>query len=464
MKRSRRAFLRAAGLAGTVGLAGCSQEGTNTVVTAPPNNNGGGSATDSPANGTATGTDGPTSTGTATDTETSTPTPEPVGENETCGTFHHDLANTGAFPLNHSGFIAGERNWSTTLEPPVTRQPAFDETQLYVPTRQTLYVIDRETQTVNWTFESPEQPVVTPVVPGDGFVYILTGSGIYQYHAEDGWSAFSFEFTSEFPNLLSVVAPSAPQLVGNSFVFNLVMRKTSGSKTAVSRIVSVSDRGDLEWTRDLPDADGREATTPASGFAPTPAAVGNNLYVVAGWGKQDATLYGLTTGGGRSFRTDYTGKGWGSVTAVRDHLFFADRYAAVFDSGGGKVVRRTLDPPPNAYACAAGSEYVFMSSRTYGGNEGKLFAVNDAGRVEWTFEGEGNLFVPTTTESTVYLASASGKLFALDQDDGLVRWSEDLGLSGQVEASAPVVSTDEIYLTAAPVNKPARLVSISPTR
>lgn len=460
MKRSRRAFLRAAGLAGTVGLAGCSDDGTNTVVTAPPNNNGGGTATATPANGTGTAT----ATGTATGTETATPTPVPVGENETWGTLQADLANTGAVPLNHSGFVAGERNWSKTLDSPVTRQPAFDADQLYVPTRQTLYVIDRETQSVNWTFESPEQPVVTPVVPGDGFVYILTASGLYQHHAEDGWQAFTFEFTSEFPNLLSAVAPSAPQLVGNSFIFNLVMKKTGGSKTAVSRVVSVSSRGELEWTRDLPDAGGREATTPASGFAPTPAVVGNNLYVPAGWAKQDATLYGLTTGGGTNFRTDYTGKGWGSVTAVRDHLFFADRYADVFQNGGAKVARRTLDPPPNAYACAAGSENVFMSSRTYGGNEGKLYAVNDRGRVEWTFEGEGNMFVPMATANSIYVATASGDLLALDQADGLVRWSQDLGLSGQIEASAPVVSTDEIFLTAAPVSKPARLISISPTR
>lgn len=103
-----------------------------------------------------------------------------------------------------------------------------------------------------------------------------------------------------------------------------------------------------------------------------------------------------------------------------------------------------------------------MSSLTYGGNEGRLFAVNDRGRVEWTFEGEGNLYVPAVTDDTIYVASGSGSLFSLDQSDGLVNWRHDLGLSGVVRASGPAVRTYEIFLAASAPTKPVELYSISP--
>jgi hypothetical protein len=455
MRRSRRAFLRAAAVVGSVGIAGCG-DGENTVVTAPPgNNNGGGGGTSTAtatgaANGTTTGTD---------DTPTATDTPVPVGSNETWGSFQFDLANTGSVPLNHSAFVSSQKNWSLTLDARPTMQPAFDEDQLYVPTRDSLHVIDRETQEVNWTFESPESPVTTPLVPGDGFVYVLSASGVYEIHAMEGWGAFTYNFSSEFKNLLGVSGPSAPILVGDTMVFNLVLKKTSGSRTTVSRLVGIDLSGDERWRTDKP------GTVPALGLGPTPAASGDTLYVASGRDKQEATLYSVDAKNGNTgFATGYTGKGWSSVTLTDGQLFFADKYADVFTTGGNKVVRRTLDPPPNAYACAAGSDLVFMSSRTYGGNKGRLFAINERGTAEWTFEGEGNLYVPTTTENSVYVVSASGSLFALDQADGRVRWTQDLGLSGQVVASAPVISTDEIYLTATTGNEPAKLISISPTR
>lgn len=189
------------------------------------------------------------------------------------------------------------------------------------------------------------------------------------------------------------------------------------------------------------------------------------LYVTHGWDKRDATLYALDpNSGNRRWYKDYKGKGWSSVSAKRGLLFFADKFADVFEAGSGnKVVRRTLNPPPNAYACAMGQENAFMSSRTYEGNEGKLFAIDDTGSVDWTFSGEGNLFVPTATNDTVYVASASGKLFALDVADGLVRWNQDLGVSAPAIASGASVSRNEVFVVAG-TSSSAKLVSVSPVR
>jgi len=461
MKRSRRSFLRAAALAGTVGAAGCGGNGTNTRVTAAPDD-GGGTPTDA-ANATGTATNATDTGATVTETETATTTPESIGESETWRQFQADAANTGAVPLNHSGFLSGQRNWSVTLDAGPTRQPAFDETRLYVPTGSSLHAVDRESQSVVWTFEAATGPVTTPLVPGDGFVYVVTNSGVTQINAEAGWTAFEFNFVSEFPDVRSVEAPSAPVLAEESIVFNLILQPSSGSRRRVNRTVSLSLRGKEEWVRDEPSTDGREATLPANGFAPTPAFADGKLFFTAGWAAQEASLYAVGTGGGGKRIADYTGKGWSSITVADGLLYFADRFADVFKPDGSKVTRRRLEPPPNAYACAAGSEFVFMSSRTFGGNEGRLFAIDKTGRLQWTLEGEGNLYVPTATEETVYLASASGKLLAIDQADGLVRWSQDLGLSTPVVASAPVVSTDEIYLTAASGSGAARLVAVSPT-
>lgn len=204
----------------------------------------------------------------------------------------------------------------------------------------------------------------------------------------------------------------------------------------------------------------------------------STLYVTHGWDKRDATIYALNPDNGRrknwrpdpfnskivrGFR-DYKGKGWSTISAKRGLLFFADRFADIFEAADGdKVVRRTLDPPPNAYACAIGPDHAFMSSRVYEGNEGQLFAVDDAGRVDWTFSGEGNLFTPTATNDTVYVTSASGALFALDIADGLVRWRQDLGVSGPVDASGPAVSTNAIY-TIVGGSGNSKLVSVSPVK
>lgn len=417
---------------------------------------------------TATGTANRTATddGTATDSPTDAPTetettPTPVGSNERWDMFQADGPNTGAVDLNFGAYSDSDVNWSMDLDYQVSRQPAFDEERLYVPTRGALYAIDRETREIVWTFEPSETPVTTPVLPGNGFVYVVTGSGVFKINAEDGWFAFEYSFTSEIDGFLGG-AVSAPVLVGDRLVYNLVVRRTSSPTR--SRIVSLSLDGNRQWATET----ATPATVPPTPFAPTPAVAGGSAYFVAGHGEngplsaRNAKLYKVNvSNGGGQFAVDYEGKGWSSITVGGGQLYFADDFATVFTTGGNKVSRRTLNPPPNAYAVAVGENYAFMSSRAYGGNEGRMFAIDENGRLQWTFEGEGNLFVPTVTDETVYVVSASGSVFALDQSDGLVRWEQDLGLSSPVRGSAATISTDEIYLTAASGTDAATLYSIS---
>lgn len=458
MKRSRRSFLRAAVLAGSAGIAGCNGGGTPTRVT----------AVDPGGTDTATSSGTGTGNGTATDSPTDAPTetdgtPTTVGSNERWDMLQVDGANTGAVDLDFGAYSGSEMNWSTTLDSRPGRQPAFDEERLYVPTRGMLHAIDRETRETVWTFQSPETPVTTPVLPGDGFVYVVTGSGAYKINAEDGWFAFEYSFNSQIDDFLGTDGVSPPTLAGGRLVYNLVVRR-SGRATR-SRTVSLSLDGNRQWASEP----STPATAPATVFAPTPAVAGGSVYLTAGHGEngplatRNARVYELNlSNGGTRWSTNYEGKGWSSVSVSGDRLYFADDFATVFTTGGNKVVRRTLDPPPNAFAVAVGDQYAFMASRTYEGNEGRLFAVDDDGRIQWTFEGEGNLFVPTASQETVYVVSASGSLFALAQSDGLVRWEQDLGLSGQVLASGVAISTEELYLTAATGTDPATLFSVSP--
>lgn len=463
MKRSRRAFLRAAALVGTAGAAGCNRPGGTPTKANPNGGNGGGAST---ATATSTGTATGTTTATETDTPTQTPTqtPIPVGSSERWETFQFDTANSGAVDLNHRQFSDGQENWNMSFPGNKPAQPAFDEERLYVPTGDAVTAIDRETQEVLWTFDVGENGASTPLVDDQGFVYFVTGSGVYRLHAEDGWSALDYKFTTEFPSIIATAAKSAPVKVGNQIVFNLVMRKSSGV-SPVTRVVSITERGDLNWMHEPrgPNNVRRAATIPPTVFAPTPVVNGNTLYVTSGHGKQDAAIYGINiSNGGQRWFSDYKGKGWASITVKNNRLFFADRYLQVYDHKGNRIARRTVDPPPNAYAVAAGEEYVFMSSRTYGGNEGRMFAVNENGQVEWTFEGEGNLYVPAATNDTVYVGSASGALFAIAQSDGLVRWKQDLGLSGLVRASGPAISSEEIFIGASSEDNPMNLYSVSP--
>lgn len=460
MNRSRRAVLRVAALAGSIGVAGCHQEEAPDEGQNPGNDDGNGGGN---GGGTDTRTteppDGDSETeGTADETDESTAVP--VGSSEEWRSFQVDLPNAGAVPLQHRQFSDSERNWTETLGETGPTQPVFNRDGLFVATRGALYAFGRETRDRRWTHEAPEDGPATPAVDDRGFVYVATEKEVVKLHGGDGWSAWAFNFTEEFPNLIGVTAKSAPVLVGDTVVLNLVLKQSGGTSPA-SRVIGLdASSGSMRWQFET----SRQVTVPPTVYAPTPAVAGNTLFVTAGHDKQDAALYALNPGNGsKRWETRYKGKGWSSATVADGIVYIADRYVQLFATGGNHLTRRTVDPPPNAYAVAAGSEFVFMSSRVYGGNEGRLFAIDDRGKIEWTFEGEGNLYVPAATDDTIYVASGDGSLFSLDQSDGLVNWRHDLGLSGVVRASGPAVRTDEIFLAAASGTEPVELYSISPT-
>lgn len=454
MKRSRRAFLRATALAGAGGAAGCSQN-KNGTQGGPNTGNGGGND-----DGTSTSTGGPGDGTPTNDQPAGTPTAKPVGTSERWATFQFDLRNTGSVPLYHAGFDGAERRWSTDFGETKPTQPVFDEERLYVSTGGALYSLDRASQERHWRFDAGNESPSAPALDDRGFVYVVTRNGVFKFDAEEGWSAWEFNFGEEFPNVISVVAKSAPVLHGDTVIFNIVVKTSGGGPSTVSRVVGIDAKtGSFRWQAQT----SREATAPETVYAPTPAVAGNKLYFTAGHDKRDAALYAVNaTNGNGQWSRNYKGKGWSSVCVKDGIIYFADKFVQIFTTSGDKIVRRTVDPPPNAYAVAAGQEYVFMSSRVYGGNEGSLFAVDDTGRVQWTFEGEGNLYVPAVTEETVYVASGSGALIALAQSDGLVRWRHDLGLSGTAIASAPAISSEEVYVAAGRSNEQVTLYSVAP--
>lgn len=454
MKRSRRALLRTAALSTALGAAGCNQSDGQDGSAGGGNDGGdgddGGGATEGTAEDGGDGTDG---------TETDTPTERPVGTNERWPQFQAGLANTGAVPLFHGDSRSVERRWTVTLDEPGETQPAFDEERIYVSTHDAVYGIDRETQERLWRFDVAEEKPNTVAVDGRGFVYAVTSRGVYKIDGEEGWSAWEFNFTEEFPDLISVVAKSAPVLYGNSVAFNLILKR-NGTPSTVSRTVAVHRRrAEQQWQWQA----NRGATVPETVYAPTPAGDGGSLYVTVGHDKRDAALYSVRRdNGNQRWRTDYRGKGWSSAAVTAGSVYFADKFAQRYTTAGKRAVRRAVEPPPNAYGVAVGSEHVFMSARVWEGNEGSLYAINDLDQVDWTFEGEGNLYVPTATFETLYVASGSGDLFALGQEEGLVRWSHDLGIDGTTVASGPTVSTDEIYLVARPSTGSATLYAVSP--
>jgi hypothetical protein len=288
MKRSRRALLQAAALVGSLGIAGCNENRNG------PNNGNNGNGNG--GSGTKTGSSsGPGGGGTDSPTDAATPTPDPIGDVENWNKFQYDNFNTGWVDLNHGPFESSEVNWSVNLDGGAGLQPAFDEERVYVPTRKMLYAIDRASGEVVWSFEAEEGPVATPLLRA-GFVYAVTGGGVVKLNAEEGWSALDYRFNSQIDNILSVVAPSAPVHFNGMVIFNLII-KTSGDRGKQStRIVALDLDGNEQWVREepvneedrnnrLPPArngngtddflGGREATTPANGFAPTPTITGS---------------------------------------------------------------------------------------------------------------------------------------------------------------------------------------------
>lgn len=447
MKRSRRAFLEAAAAVGALGAAGCNGPPETTPGDTNPGN--GGTATDTQT--------GP-GDGNGTATETATPTDIPVGSVERWETFQYDHANTGTVPLYHRGFSVGQSAELASFSGNHVAQPAFDEDRIYVPTDTSLVALDRETGSEEWRFESVNAAVGTPALSDDGYAYTVTAKGVYKVDAESGDDVWQFVFSNEIDTYLSAAAVSGAILRDDMVVFNMVMNRTEGTPSTTGRVMGLDlFDGSVRWDFQT----SRRARSPPKRLAPTPALADGTLYFTVGQDDRAATLYALNANNGNvRWRNGYVGKGWYSVSANENLLAFADEYIQLYKRDGTKIVRRTVDPPPKGHGTAIGSEYVFMTSRVYGGNEGRLYAIDESGRVKWSFEGEGNFYTPVVTDELVYVASGTGVLFALDQSDGLVHWRSDFDVSGILEASGPAVGTDEIYLTAATGSGPTRVLSL----
>lgn len=433
MKRSRRAFLRAAVAAGVAGTAGCHNEGAGTPT--------GRGATGSP--GATTPTASEPSGGSTEQPDGGTPTPPPG--RAAWPTFQFDLPNTGVAPLR--GRLDGQpqEEWRVGFDEPATVQPVFDETGLFVPTRDAVYGLDREGGARRWRFDAGQAAPSTPAVSGE-YVYVVTGNGAFKIHAREGWTAWEFNFTEQFENLLVVAGKSPPTVVDDRVYAHLVMQKTSGSPSAVSRVVALDDfDGGQVWRFDT----SRGVNTSGGPYAPAPAIDGDRLYFTTAHGQRSAALYALGVGGGgKAWSTGYDGHGRSSPTVAGDTVYVADQFAhgyAVAD--GSRRFRRRADPPPSARGLAVTEDRVFVSSPTFGGEPGTLFGLDRGGRVRWQFAGDGDMYVPTATADTVFVGDGGGTLYALSTSDGSPRWEFSLG-DGSAVVSAPAIATRGLYVTA----------------
>lgn len=443
--RSRRSFLRGAVLVGAVGAAGCHE---NTGDDDPDGQPAGQSDDDTPG-AESTPTEGPPDETTPTEgpPDETTPSADPTGA---WPRFQFDLRNGGIAPRGGAAGDGVYEEWRADFDERVEVQPIFDEERVYVASRDAVYALDRVTGEELWRFGTDSEAPATPVVDGD-YVYAVTSRGVYKIRATEGWSAWEREFVAEFPDLRSVMVKSPPVVLDDRVYVHLAIRRSSGSPSAVSRVVALEEfSGEPDWTFDGNwKIDGPPGPGP---YTAAPAIADGRLYVTSGNRDREATVCAVDVGNGsRHWATDYVGYGHRSVTVHDGAIYFADQYLHSFDAAGGtRRVRRRADPRPNARGLVATGDRVVAAARTFGNDEGSLLGFDTDGRPEWQFPGGGHMYTPAGTTETVYAGNSDGNLYAVSVADGTPRWEHPLedGDGGDARIAAPAVAADRLYVAA----------------
>lgn len=306
----------------------------------------------------------------------------------------------------------GSEIWS--VEIPSTRSPhtVVDDTVYLEGDDEGVYAIDtnagnQRDGSVLWSHEVATRLAV-PEVSGD-LVLFLGLDAVYAYERNNGTHAWTYTPTTSFSN--SLVVDNGPAFLSD----------VRGEMFAID-----TDTGSELWTTDF-----------ATDYWVSPELVYDGALYAGGY---QGGVYRINVDDGTVEWRVQTADMLTRVAANNGILYASNREGEVYalDPETGSVEWQSDVGNDAAVYPRQGAVYVTGSDTTF-----YRLAVVD-GSQRWTFDADASFGVPTFTDDAIYVGtrSANGSLYALNPEEGSVRWH---GNTGGAVRQAPTVTDEWVY-------------------
>jgi outer membrane protein assembly factor BamB len=345
------------------------------------------------------------------------PNPSPLPPLGQAVAYQIDYAHSGNAVIPGPLSFPAQPTWSTTLDGPAG-YPLIAAGKVFVMTAPTgtangtsLYALNEADGSIAW---GPVATAGTFHWGGHAFdhgkVFALSDSGLLQsFDAASGTPGWSVQLPGQY------AFSSAPTAV-NGVVY------TGGAGTGGTVYAVDESDGSILWTQGVANGDDSSPAVSADGvFVSYPCQV-YKFDPVSG-----TTLWhysGGCEGGG------------GSTDALGSGLLFTRDWSAlpytIFDASSGAIAGNYAADPIPALGSQTG---YFLSAGTLRGITLSL----PLPAALWSFAGDGSLVsAPIIVNGDVFVASSSGRVYALDGSTGTQLWSGNAGAAISAAVSASV--------------------------
>jgi outer membrane protein assembly factor BamB len=263
--------------------------------------------------------------------------------------------------------------------------------------RHTGYMIqDTSFSTQTWTTNIGSQVHAAPILYNDKIIISTMNGSVKAFDAQDGSESWDYD--------IQAAIESTPAIYGDD-------------------IFIASDDGYL-YSNNIHDESNNWKFKTGSSIKSSPAVDENNVYV----GSDDGIIYAIDIDDGNEtwqFKTNDSVKS--SPVVVDDVLYVGsddDKLYAIDVNDGSELWSFTAGDNIRS------SPAVYDDKIYIGSDDNQVYALNkDDGSEDWTFNAESKVssaIVIDHRQSTLYVATQKGKLFALDMRDGLKKWDRTL--------------------------------------
>ncbi|HXD30775.1 MAG TPA: PQQ-binding-like beta-propeller repeat protein [Pyrinomonadaceae bacterium] len=177
------------------------------------------------------------------------------------------------------------------------------------------------------------------------------------------------------------------------------------------------------------------------------------------FGGSDGSIYALKTSSGKQvwqFKTGGAVMGRATIEGSYIYSLSDDGYLYKlerrspklvwrFDTHGGTIKRDLPNPKTEGYDHQTSAATVSNGTVYIGSADGKLYAIDDkSGREKWHFETKGIVrSIPAVANGQVFIGSYDHNVYAVDAEKGSLRWQFD---TKQAVVSTPLVVDGAVYL------------------
>ncbi len=343
----------------------------------------------------------------------------PVEPESPWPTFRRDHQNTGRseFPAGY----AGDQPWSFRTGKGVFSTPVIDgDGAVYVGSADhTFYAINPD-GSQKWAVETGEIIDSAGALPrskgetSDRTVIFPSGDGyLYTVKAEDGALVDKFD-----------ARVATRESYNNWFEGNVAIGfdATVYAGNTNFNYYAIDPNGDLKWVYE----------TGANNWSN--AALGDDATIF--WGSNDTYVRGVDPAGVEKWRKMTLGFIAASAAVGSDGTVYMpsfDSYLYALDPSTGKVQWKFKTNDHIYSSVALGADPAGTTSAIYfGSTDGMFYAVDPSGELLWTYDTGDPIRsspaigkTPDGQNDIVYFGAGNGKLYALNASDGTRRWSFD---------------------------------------